>query len=199
MDKIPEFFTVFSRPRSYTTIVYLLLSFPLGIFYFVYLITGISLGLGLSILGIGLLILLLMLVSWWGFIILELELANHLLGSAIPRLSQGVTAGLSPWEKFKKYISNPVTWKGLAFLFVKFPVGIFSFVMVVTLLSVSLAFVSAPFTYPLGEYDLYYFKIDTLHEALLLALLGIILLTASLHVFNFVGSAVKRLVMAMLS
>ena len=31
-------------PRSYVNIFYILMSFPLGIFYFVFLVTGVSLG-----------------------------------------------------------------------------------------------------------------------------------------------------------
>ena len=40
------FVGVIANPQSYLNIVYLLLAFPLGTFYFVFLVTGLSLGLG---------------------------------------------------------------------------------------------------------------------------------------------------------
>jgi hypothetical protein len=57
------FFGVFANKQSYLNIAYLLLSFPFGIFYFIFLMVGFSLGIGLSILGIGLVILLAMLIA----------------------------------------------------------------------------------------------------------------------------------------
>jgi len=52
------------KPGSYLNILYLLLAFPLGIFYFAYLITGFSIGLGLLYIFIGLPFLLLTMFSW---------------------------------------------------------------------------------------------------------------------------------------
>jgi len=43
------FFGVVADPQSYLNIFYLLLAFPLGIAYFVFLVTGISVGTGLII------------------------------------------------------------------------------------------------------------------------------------------------------
>lgn len=56
---------VFLKPGSYLNILYLLLAFLLGIFYFVYLITGFSIGLSLLYLFIGLPFLLLALAGPW--------------------------------------------------------------------------------------------------------------------------------------
>ena len=43
------FFGVVADPQSYLNIFYLLLAFPLGIAYFVFLVTGISVGTGLIV------------------------------------------------------------------------------------------------------------------------------------------------------
>ena len=48
-----SFLGVLIDPQSYVNILYLLLSFPLGIAYFVFLVTGISLGFGLLIIWVG--------------------------------------------------------------------------------------------------------------------------------------------------
>ena len=44
---------VLTNSQTYKNLAYLLLSFPLGVFYFVFLITGISLGVSLAIIWIG--------------------------------------------------------------------------------------------------------------------------------------------------
>src|SRR5262249_39641993 len=63
------------------------------------------------------------------------------------------------WDRFRARLSNPVMWKSLAFLLAKCPLGIFSFTILVSLFSVTIAlfFVSllvgllvAPFLLPFG-------------------------------------------------
>ncbi len=46
---IKRFFGVVARGQSYLNMIYLLLAFPLGVCYFVFLVTGLSLGIGLLI------------------------------------------------------------------------------------------------------------------------------------------------------
>ena len=46
-DFISNVFNVARRPQTYVNAFYLLLSFPLGIAYFVFLVTGLSVGFGL--------------------------------------------------------------------------------------------------------------------------------------------------------
>jgi hypothetical protein len=43
-----------------------------------------------------------------------------------------------------------VTWKGLAYLFARFPLGILAFVIVVTWLSLTVGLIAAPFVYSLS-------------------------------------------------
>ena len=54
-------FGVFIQLQTYLNILYLLLAFPLGLGYFVFLVTGLALGLGLFITWFGIVILLLVL------------------------------------------------------------------------------------------------------------------------------------------
>src|SRR5512136_1654311 len=73
------FFSVVLKGQTYLNILYLLLAFPLGLGYFIVLVTGLSLGFSLAILWIGLLILALMVVVWWGMAAVERQLAIWLL------------------------------------------------------------------------------------------------------------------------
>ena len=54
-NPLERLYGVFVKPQTYLNILYLLLAFPLGIAYFVFLVTGFSLGISLLILWVGLL------------------------------------------------------------------------------------------------------------------------------------------------
>src|SRR5437667_9181436 len=48
--------------------------------------------------------------------------------------------GLNRWERLRAHLTNAVTWKSLAYLFVRFPFGIISFVVIIYLFLVTLEF-----------------------------------------------------------
>ena len=79
-----QFVGVAADPQSYVNILYLFLSFPLGIAYFVFLVTGISLGFGLLVIWVGVPILVLVLAGSWVLCQLERVLAVRLLNEDIP-------------------------------------------------------------------------------------------------------------------
>lgn len=83
-DIVKQFFGVVTRGETYLNIIYLLLAFPLGTAYFVFLVTGLSLGLSLLIIWVGIPILLFMIVAWWGLVVFERQLAIWLLHVDIP-------------------------------------------------------------------------------------------------------------------
>jgi len=193
LNALGKFFGVVLRGQTYLNLLYLLLSFPLGIFYFVFLVTGISLGIGLAIVWVGLIILVGVFAAWYAFTAFERGMAIGMLREDILPMSQQDLSGMTLWKKFTTTLANPVTWKGLAFLLAKFPLGILSFVVLVTLLSVSAAFLAMPFYYTYvnpeitlwGDSTLYpMLLVDTLGEAMLGSLIGVILTLFSLHILN---------------
>jgi hypothetical protein len=112
MDWLKSFFEVYIRKQTYLNLVYLLLAFPLGLSYFVFLITGLSVGLGLLIIWVGILILLLVYAIWYGMLALERILAIYLLNEDIPPMIKRNLSGKSLWEKFTATLGSSVTWKG---------------------------------------------------------------------------------------
>ena len=123
------------------------------LFYFIFLITGILVGIGLIIIWIGIPILLLMMLAWYGFSVFEKQLSVYILKAEIPAVQKPENTKMSIWARFKKHLSDPVTWKSLAFLFLRFPLGVLSFAITVSLLMVTLSFISAPFTYNYYKYS----------------------------------------------
>ena len=142
------FLNVVRQPRSYINLFYLFLAFPLGTMYFVLLVTGLSVGLSTLIIWIGVPILGLMGLASWGLTAMEREMAIHWLGIAVPPMSTRVLPeNANLWTRTKSYLGNPTLWKGLVYLFVKFPFGIFSFTLVVTLVSLSFGLALEPLVY----------------------------------------------------
>ena len=189
-SKSPNFFQVITQSKTYLSMFYLLLSFPLGIIYFVFLVTGISLGVGLSITLLGIPVLFLTLLLWRVFGDFERELTKIMLGIDIPSKKRKLPKRF--WGKIKKILSDSYTWKSMVYLFIKFPLGIISFVLIVVFISVSLSFVALPFafhlwtigviqgTFMVGQYAFmqsYWFTILT-------GIVGVFLFFASLHAFN---------------
>src|SRR2546426_11926458 len=70
--------------QTYRNLLYLLLSFPLGIAYVVFLITGLSLGTGLLVIFVGVPILIGMLFACQGLGAFERRLARSMLHLSIP-------------------------------------------------------------------------------------------------------------------
>ncbi len=196
-------FGVIIRGQSYLNILYLLLAFPLGIFYFVFLITGFSLGLALLIIWIGLLILPLMFAGSWLLAMFERQLAIWLLNEKIPPMAQPLPPEKGTLDRIKAHLSNPVTWKSLVYLFARFPLGIFSFVVVVFCISLTGAFLTAPLTFSFFPLQVEFWgnlvwRVDTLGSALIAFLIGLVFGLASLHVMNALAWVYGKFALLML-
>ncbi len=199
-DIVKRFFGVAARGQTYLNIIYLLLSFPLGTAYFVFLVTGLLLGLSLLIIWIGIPILLFMLAAWWLLVAFERQLAIWLLHVDIPPMSRDTASGQGAWVRLKAHLRNPVTWKGLTYLFARFPLGILSFAVSFILIVLTGALVFAPLTYADPEYQLYIFswQIDTLNEAVICSILGLCVGLISMHVMNGLAFVSGRFAILML-
>ena len=196
-----RFLTAPVQVRTYTNLFYLGLAFPLGLFYFVFLLTGLAVGFGLTIVWIGLPILAVVLAASWGLAALERRLAILLLGAEVPPMtapSAGEPKGF--WNIVQEFLGNPVTWKGLGFLFLKFPLGILSFVLTLTLLVIPFAFLVAPIAWGFDDvyYNIPFWNVDTFGETLILAAFGFMGLLVSLNILNGLGRVWRELAEAML-
>ena len=210
-----QFVGVVANPQSYINILYLFLSFPLGIAYFVFLVTGISVGFGLLVIWAGVPILALVLAGSWVLSQLERVLAVRLLKEDIPpmarknasgqgenrdsSLSTGERLFIGAWRRLKVHLANRLTWTGMFYLFLKFPAGIASFTIAVTLISVTFSLLGAPFYYWVDDgLDMGIWQVDMLWEALILTLAGIPMVFISLHLMNGAAFLSGRLARVML-
>ncbi len=195
------FWSVGREKQTYLNMLYLLAAFPLGVLYFIVLITGLSVGIGSLIIWIGIPILLLTMIAWEGFARFERLLMRHWLHVPVRYRADPQVADL-PWTRqFLARLRAPVTWTSLVYLFLEFPFGIFSFTVVITLFSASFSLVFGWLAYLIdtmiyqsagGGYtsSVYFVPITGQLQGgaiaffLILFLLGIPATIATLHVLN---------------
>lgn len=184
------FVSALTNPQTVRNIIYLLLSFPLGIVYFVVTVTGLSVGIGTLIIWVGFLVLLGTMLLIRGFTGLERRLAAKLLRITIPprRIEsyEWPQDQKSVFEKSKSLIFNRESWAGVAYLLLKFPLGVVSFVLTVGLIPVSIGLILTPIMAMIPPLDLRIDRwvIDTPIEAAPFAALGLILLFLAVHILN---------------
>ena len=187
-----RFFKVTISGQAYLNLIYLLASFPLGLFYFVFLTVGLSIGISLSIVWVGIPLLLAVGMGWWVLASFERFTTIHLLKEEIHSMMLPSRTSKSLWELFTGYLINPVTWKSPVYLFLKFPLGISTFVILVILISLTLTFLTLPLTYELVDFQISGFfypehnswQINSMGEALFGTLIGLVLWPVSLQITN---------------
>jgi hypothetical protein len=188
-DVLMQLFGAPFRLRTYTNLLYLMLAFPLGVAYFVFLVAGLAAGFALTIVWIGIPLLALVFAGSWAFAAFERQMAIHLLGAEVPpMIPLMMPEARTVWQRAGDFFGNPSTWKGMGFLLLKFPLGLVSFVVVVTMLATSAAFLLAPVAWMWGGLDIdvegLVFQVDSIGGVWVCALLGLGLLFLSLNLLN---------------
>lgn len=194
-----EFLGAIGRAQTYLNIAYLLLSMPLGIFYFVFIVVGFSLGFSLLIIWIGLPILVLVLAGSRVLANGERQLARWLLDAPIGIAGNPRSGLRHPWDSFKALFSEGETWAGLFFLFLKFPLGIFSFVVTVILLVVSAALMLVPLAFHYVPVNVGNWPITSADAALVCLAVGLILAVLSLYLLNGLAAIWRALAETLLA
>jgi hypothetical protein len=185
--------------QTYLNIAYLLLALPLGTAYFVFLVTGFSLGVGLIVTLIGIPILLGMLAATWGLAAFERHLANQLLDARIAPLPLIPGQGARLWPRIRALVGSGATWKALAYLFLDFPLGILSFTLATTLLAIPPYLTFLPLYYRWTDfYYAPYHRVDTLAQAWLFVPVGIVLMPVALAAVNGIAAGYRMIARTLL-
>jgi len=200
----PGFFGVFADPRAWGGLVFMLISLMTGILYFTWAVTGLSLSFGLMILVIGIPFAILFLLSVRGLSFLEGRLVEALLGERMPRRASFTDNSLGWMERLKQLLTGKSTWLGLLYMLLMLPLGIIYFTVMVTLIALAAGFIAAPiaaivFNVPfeaISYGEVIWYLPDYLTP--LIAVLGVLLATATMHVARWTGKVHGKFAKALL-
>lgn len=189
--------------RTYSNLLYLLVAFPLGLLYYLFVGFGLTFGLVLTVVLIGIVVLAATVGLVRLFAELERRLANALLSTELAPADDVAETDGSLLGTAKGYVDAPSTWRGVSFVTMKLWTGIVGLVLIALLVS-AIQMATAPVHYPHrvefgtlnGEPIAW--TIDTLPEAALAVPIGAVLVLVCLHVVNAVAYVCARMAEALL-
>ena len=188
-----QFFGVAVDPRTYGALFYSVLSLATGIFYFTWVVTGLSLSAGLAVLIIGIPFAILFLGSVRVLSLVEGRIVETMLGERMPRRPLYSERGKGWVDRIGNMFSDPRTWSTLLYMLAMLPLGILYFTVFVTLMTTAVACIGAPFLFGFGAFDNWIYDnwdVSSMMYAwqypFCLAF-GIVLLFATLHLARGLG------------
>jgi uncharacterized membrane protein len=198
---VGRFFGVAADAKTYGALFYMLLSLATGIFYFTWVVTGLSMSVGFSVLIIGIPFTVLFFGSARGLSLLEGRIVETMLGVRMPRRPPYLEhKGVPLLKRVGAMFTDGRTWTTLCYMLLMLPLGAAYFTLTVSLLSVSLAFALTPlalaFQHRWGTDVLvnglavnwgYGAHTPGTIEAGALCIIGVALLFATLHVIRGLG------------
>lgn len=188
--------------QTYRNLLYLLVAFPLGLAYGLFVGFGFVFGLVFLIVGIGIGILLATVGGVRLLSAFERWLANRLL-----RVDLRSYDDRSPSEgtlaTIESYVEAPSTWRGVGFVSIKLWVGVVGLLLLFFLWN-AIELITAPLRYPtaveFGELNdrPIQWTIETLPEAAVAVPVGLLLGAVLLYVSNGFAYVAERIAIAML-
>ena len=198
---LQRFFGVFGDVRAYSALFYMLLAGATGVFYFTWVMVGISLSIGLFILIIGIPFMLLFLGSTRLLSLLEGRIIETFLGVRMPRRPVYPSQKTGLFAAIKSMLADVRTWSTLLYMLLMLPLGMTYFSIAVTSLTLSVSLMVAPFALLTGvgvfdNSDIQFWHHGPLHvdvsganviELLFIMVLGVLMLTLSLHLYRAIA------------
>jgi putative sensor protein len=180
--------------KFFPNLVYLLLALPLGILYFVILITGYALGAGLIITLVGVPILVTMIFVTYLLGDLDRAMTSKLLGVKIAKPEAIPARDDSARSILVTQLKSLEFWKEFVYLLLKMPLGVITFTVTIVFISLSLGLIAAPFilTYvPEARMMLWYgYEIDTMQKAVVTSVVGLGLGVLTVFLINGFAGAI---------
>ena len=192
-SSLGRFFGIYADPRAYLSLLYMLLALVTGVAYFTFATTGLSLSLGLAILIIGVPFFLLFIGAARVVALVEGRIVETLLGTRMPRRPAYPDRETPFLRRIGDMLMDPRTWGTLLYLLLMLPLGVFYFTFVVVGLVLSLATMVAPVFVLLYHFGIVQIEgtvnVEYPHPALmpLITILGVLLLTMTLHLARGIG------------
>jgi len=195
-SSIGRFFGVYSDPRAYLSVLYMLLALVTGVIYFTFAVTGLSMSIGLAILIIGVPFFLLFVGATRLVALAEGRLVETMLGTRMPRRPVYPDRDAPFLRRVGDMLKDPRTWGTLVYFILMLPLGLFYFIFAVVGICFSIAMLVMPILillYHMGVAGMGHIQIDGSvelpHPAVLpfISILGLLLLTVTMHLARGIG------------
>jgi len=198
-----RFFGIYTDPRAWGSLLYMLIAFVTGIAYFTWAVTGLSLSVSFAIFIFGLPVALLFLLSVRGVAWLEGRLVEALLGVRMPRRQLFAPQNAKLIERIKTLVTDKHTWLSIVYMVVQFVLGTVYFVVLVMVFAFAASFAALPVVQEVLDVPVVQFAngVDYFlpQWGYHLAMLGGVLLwTSTMHLVRWVGSLHGRYAKALL-
>jgi uncharacterized membrane protein len=132
-----RFFAVYGDFRSWTSLMFMLLSLVTGVLYFTVVVTGLSLSIGLSVLIFGIPVFLAFIALTRVLALAEGRLLEALTGERMPRRPPPVAVG-SWWSRIAAMLRSARTWTTLVYQVLMLPLGVIYFTLAISLVALGL-------------------------------------------------------------
>lgn len=187
-----RFFGVAADPRAYASLFYMVLALATGVFYFTWVVAGVTMSLGFAILIIGIPFVILFFGSVRVLSLVEGRLVEVMLGERMPRRPLYSVRGRSIWQRIGDMFTDPRSWSTLLYMLLMLPLGIVYFTIAVTLVSTGVSLAASPLALLPGvNMHVWMGGIDLVADAPwllpLAAVAGIVLLFLTLHLARGIG------------
>ncbi|MBN2070124.1 MAG: sensor domain-containing protein [Candidatus Krumholzibacteriota bacterium] len=139
-----RFFGVFTDPRAYGALFYMFFSLFLGIFYFTWTVSGLSISIGVMILIIGLPFFGFFLMSVRGIALVDGRIIEALLGERMPRRPIYSKRPENWRDRLIFLFTDPLVWKTVVYNIMMLPLSILYFTLTITSISISLTLILRP-------------------------------------------------------
>jgi uncharacterized membrane protein len=188
-----RFFGVAADPRAYTALFYMVLALATGVFYFTWVVAGLSMSAGFAILIIGIPFVILFFGSVRLLSLVEGRLVEVMLGERMPRRPLYSARGRSIWQRIGDMFTDPRSWSTLLYMLLMLPLGIIYFTVAVTLVSLGASMVASPLALLPGvNMHVWMGGIDLVADAPwllpLAAVAGVLVLFVTLHLARGIGT-----------
>lgn len=196
---LSRIFGIYIDANTYLKLAYVILLFPLGIVYFAYIAVGALLSVGLAVTIVGIPLGILFLMSIFGLSWFHGRMSETCLGIRMPRKKRKFITTGTAWEKMKSILSDWRLYTSACYLILMFPLGFIYFAAFVLLFSTAGALIISPIAVPLGfELSLGNLPFSTTTTTILYPVLGVLLLTLSLHAVRAVACCHGEMTKALL-
>ncbi len=186
-----RFFGVLADPHAYTSVLYLLLSLVTGIFYFTWVVVGLSLSASLAVLVIGIPFTILFFASVRGLSLVEGRLVEVMLGERMPRRPLYTDRERPILERIKTVFLDPRTWSTLVYMVLMMPLGVVYFTFIVVALSLTFAMAALPVLDSFGDHNHLYWFGEQIYLPLwslpITLAMGLVMLILTLHAARGLG------------